>query len=60
MPDRDGDHMYRIKSPLEDYERAVKESALIKSDSQLVDMVFAENRQAAKRRITLPRLVPAL
>lgn len=21
MPDRDGDHMYRIKSPLEEYER---------------------------------------
>ena len=25
MPDRDGDHMYRIKSPLEEYERVVKE-----------------------------------
>src|SRR5262249_1719353 len=25
MPDREGDHMYRIKSPLEEYERVVKE-----------------------------------
>jgi hypothetical protein len=28
MPDRDGDHMYRIKSPLEEYERVVKEDTL--------------------------------
>ena len=27
MPDRDGDHIYRIKSPLEEHERVVKESA---------------------------------
>ena len=27
MPDRDGHHMYRIKSPLEEYERAVKEDS---------------------------------
>jgi hypothetical protein len=27
MPDRDGDHMYRIKSPLEEHDRVVKESA---------------------------------
>ena len=31
LPDRDGDHMYRIKSPLEGHERAVKESLLVKS-----------------------------
>src|SRR5258708_8449327 len=31
MPDRDGDHMYRIKSPLEEYERVVKEDLLVKS-----------------------------
>ena len=31
MPDRDGDHMYRIKSALEEHERVVKESALVKS-----------------------------
>src|SRR5215813_6682595 len=30
MPDRDGDHMYRIKSPLEEYERVVKEDLLLK------------------------------
>jgi hypothetical protein len=28
MPDRDGDHMYRIKSPLEEYERVVKKTYL--------------------------------
>ena len=32
MPDRDGDHMYRIKSPLEEHERVVEESLLIKSE----------------------------
>jgi hypothetical protein len=31
MPDREGGHMYRIKSPLEEYERVVKESALVRS-----------------------------
>jgi hypothetical protein len=33
MPDRDGDRMYRIKSPLEEYERVVEESLLVKSDA---------------------------
>jgi len=28
MPDRDGHHMYRIKSPFEDYERAVSNGYL--------------------------------
>ena len=37
MPDRDGDHMYRIKSPLEEYERVVKEDLLIKSNGYLPD-----------------------
>ena len=32
MPDRDGDHMYRIKSPYEEYERVVEESLLVKSE----------------------------
>jgi hypothetical protein len=32
MPDRDGDHMYRIKSPVEEHERVVEESLLVKSD----------------------------
>ena len=31
MPDRDGDHVYRIKSPLDEYERVVKEDLLVKS-----------------------------
>ena len=35
MPDRDGEHMYRIKSPFEEYERAVKEDVLAKSDGYL-------------------------
>ena len=35
MPDRDGHHMYRIKNPLEEYERAVKEDLLAKSDGYL-------------------------
>jgi hypothetical protein len=35
MPDRDGDHMYRIKSPLEEYERVVKEDRLVKSEGYL-------------------------
>ena len=39
MPDRDGDRMYRIKSPLEEYERAVAESLLIESDGYLPDEV---------------------
>lgn len=37
MPDRDGDQMYRIKSPLEEYERVVGESLLVK--------VFGRNPQ---------------
>ena len=41
MPDRDGQHMYRIKSPLEEYERAVKEDVLAKSDGYLPEQVPA-------------------
>ena len=32
MPDRNGDHVYRIKSPLEEHERVVEENLLIKSE----------------------------
>jgi hypothetical protein len=39
MPDRDGHHMYRIKSPLEEYERAVKEDLLAKSNGYLPGQV---------------------
>jgi hypothetical protein len=58
MPDRDGDHMYRIKSPLEEYERNVKESALVKSDELLPDEV-CKKRPNGRRTITLPSLAPA-
>ena len=51
MPDRDGDRMYRIKSPLEEYERVVKESALIKSDRDLPDQIFVPRPR--RRAITL-------
>jgi hypothetical protein len=59
MPDRDGDHMYRIKSPLEEYERSVKESALVRSDELLPDEVL-KKRPIGRRTITLPSLVPSL
>jgi hypothetical protein len=35
MPDRDGDHMYRVKSPREEHERVVMESLLVKSEGYL-------------------------
>ena len=54
MPDRDGDHMYRIKSPLEEHERVVRENLLVKSDGRLPDEVV---RQRSHRgSITLPTL----
>ena len=56
MPDRDGDHMYRIKSPLEEYERVVKEDLLVKSKGYLPEEVL---KQGSRRRsITLPTLQP--
>jgi hypothetical protein len=54
MPDRDGDRMYRIKSPLEEHERVVKESLLVKSDGFLPEE--APKRNARRRAITLPTL----
>jgi hypothetical protein len=54
MPDRDGDHMCRIKSPLEEHERVVAESPLVKSDGYLPEEV---PKQSVRRRsITLPTL----
>jgi hypothetical protein len=52
MPDRDGDHVYRIKSPLEEYERVVKEGLLVKSSGRLPE----EGLKPVSRRrsITLP------
>jgi len=54
MPDRDGDHMYRIKSPLEEHERVVKESLLVKSDGYLPQEV--PKQSSGRRSITLPTL----
>ena len=54
MPDRDGDHVYRIKSPLEEHERVVKESLLVKSEGYLPEGEGVDNRP--QRSITLPEL----
>ena len=56
MPDRDGDHMYRIKSPLEEYERVVKEDLLVKSKGYLPEEVLKQRPR--RRSITLPTLQP--
>ena len=57
MPDRDGDHMYRIKSPLEEYERVVKEDLLVKSNGYLPEETPA--RVSRHSSITLPTQQPA-
>ena len=56
LPDREGQHIYRIKSPREEYERVVKEDLLVRSDGFLPE----EPRKEVTRRrsITLPRLQP--
>jgi hypothetical protein len=55
MPDRDGEHIYRIRSPLEEHERAVKESLLIKSEGYLFDAVpVARPRRRAISLATRP------
>jgi hypothetical protein len=56
MPDRDGEHIYRIKSPLEEYERVVKEDLLVRSDAFLPEE--PRKHVAPRRSITLPRLQP--
>ncbi len=56
MPDRDDDRMYRIKSPLEEYERVVNENTLARSESILPDEP-SERRRVGRRNITLPTLV---
>ena len=53
MPDRDGEHMYRIKSPLEEHQRVVKESLLTESAGYLVDEV--PQQRPPRRSITLAR-----
>ena len=58
MPDRDGDHIYRIKSPLEEYERVVGENVLVRSDGCLpVEVLEQSSRRGS---ITLPKLRIAL
>jgi hypothetical protein len=54
MPDRDGDHMYKIKSPLKEYERVIKEDLLVKSEGCLLEDVPKERPR--RRSITLPTL----
>ena len=54
MPDRDGDHVYRIKSPLEEYERVVKEDLLAKSMGYLPEEVLKQRPR--RTSITLARL----
>jgi hypothetical protein len=49
--------MYRIKSPLEEYERAVSEGVLAKSNGYLPEQVPA--RVSRRSSITLPTLQPA-
>jgi hypothetical protein len=53
MPDRDGDHIYRIKSPLEEHERVVRESLLVKSQGYLPEEVVIKR---SRRTITLATL----
>jgi hypothetical protein len=54
MPDRDGDHMYRVKSPREDYERVVNETLLVRSEGYLPEEETPKQR--SRRGITLPTL----
>jgi hypothetical protein len=58
MPDRDGDHIYRIKSPLEDYERVVGENLLVRSDGYLPEEALEQSSRRGS--ITLPKLRIAL
>src|SRR6476619_2015000 len=58
MPVRDGDRMYRIKSPLEEHERVVGESLLVRSAGHLPDGAMAQ--RSRRGSITLPKLRIAL
>jgi hypothetical protein len=49
------DHIHRIKSPLEEYERVVKESLLVKSQGYLPEEIQDEGSREAS--ITLPSLL---
>jgi hypothetical protein len=54
MPERDGDRMYRIKSPLEEHERVVGENLLVRSEGHLPDEALAQ--RSPRGSITLPKL----
>ena len=54
MPDRDGDHAYKIKSPLEEHQRIVKESVLARSAGELWPEEVPQPRPP-RRSITLAR-----
>jgi len=54
MPDRDGDRMYRIKSPLEEHERIVAEDLLVRSEGYLPEEGLQQSSR--RRSITLPKL----
>ena len=58
MPDRDGDHMYKIKSPLEEHERVIKEELLVKSEGYLLEEIPKERPR--RRSITLATLQAAM
>ena len=59
MPDQDRHHVYRIKSPLEEYERVVKEDLLAKSNGYLPEPEEVPARVSRRNSITLPILQPA-
>jgi hypothetical protein len=54
-PDVDGERMYRIKSPLEEHQRVVKESVLARSDGHLLEEI--PQRRVPRRSITLANAV---
>jgi hypothetical protein len=59
MPDQEGHYVYRIKSPLEEYERVVKEDLLAKSNGYLPEPEDVPARVSRRSSITLPTLQPA-
>ena len=59
MPDQDGHRVYRIKSPLEEYERVVEEDLLAKSNGYLPEPEEVPARVSRRNSITLPILQPA-
>jgi aminopeptidase-like protein len=54
MPERDGELVYRIKSPLEEYDRVVKAGLLVKSTGDLPEEALKESPRP--RSITLATL----